>query len=141
MRPDYVDRDVFTEEAFDTLTISDVSSIADTKHNAEADIDDGEESDYLWENVDAFDFHDQGLTALLSGLTMSTSYSNTRQENDVQNLPVAGPSTSTLNMNLADSSAELPFQSTRPFYVITKGSDVGVFDDWLVLFVRLLFSN
>ena len=140
-RPDYVGHDIFTEDPFDTSTISDVLSIAETERNAQAEIDDGKESDYLWESVDAFDFHDQGLAALLSGLTMSTSNSNTRQENDIQHPLVAGPSTSTLNMNLADSSAELPFQSTGPFYVVTKGSDVGVFDDWSVLSVHLIFTN
>lgn len=129
-RPDYVHHDVFVDELSDTLTVSDISSIVDTERNAQTEINDGEESDYYWETVDDLDFHDESLAAALSGLTMSTSNSTTREENVIHYPPVAGPSTLALNLNLADSSAEIPFQSTGPFYVVTKGSDVGVFNDW-----------
>jgi len=119
-RPDYVDHHVFSADPSDTSTISDVSSIADT-----AAIDDGEESDYLWETVDELDFHDERLTTMLSGLTVST-----HQANVIQHPPVAGPSTLALTLNLADPSVKVPFHGGGPFYVVTKGLDVGVFDDW-----------
>jgi len=130
-RPDYVDPGVITANASDTSTVSDISSIADTESDAQDEINDvnSEESAY-WQAVDDFDFRDERLCALLSGLTMSTSNSTNPRENVIQNFPVAGPSTATLNLNLANPSVEVPFQGGGPFYVVTKGLDVGVFDDW-----------
>ena len=128
-RPDYVERDVFTADPSDTTSVSDVSSIADTENNTQDEIED----DYYWRSVDEIDFQDEGLAALLASLAVSTS-------NVVQTpAPVAGPST--LSLNLADPNVTLPFQSTGPFYVVTKGSVTGVFDDWLVLPPRLLFGQ